>query len=205
MQNSDRENVTSTNIEGLDNVLMGGFLDQGFYLVQGDPGSGKTTLALQFVHGRLKAGRRCLYISLTESRRDLERTCRSHGWSLDGLELRDMTPGTPAFGDENQASVFHPADTELSEMMKTIAADVEGVRPEYVVFDGLSELRLLSGDPLRYRRQLLSIKDFFANQKVTALLLDDRTATFPDVQPESLVGGNIVLERSLPAYGRARR
>ena len=204
MQDSNRP-LTATNIDGLDNVLMGGLLEHGFYMVQGDPGAGKTTLALQFIHGQLKAGKRCLYVSLTESRADLERTCRSHGWSLEGLELRDLTPSLSVLGDGDHASVFHPADTELSEMMKTVASDVQRIRPEYVVFDGLSELRLLSGDPLRYRRQLLSIKEYLAGQKATALLLDDRTAAFPDTQPESLVGGNIVLERYLPAYGPARR
>jgi circadian clock protein KaiC len=200
-----RPGLIPTNIQGLDNVLLGGFLPNGFYLIQGDPGSGKTTLALQFIHGRLLAGDRCLYISLTESRRDLESTCRSHGWSLEGLELRDLAGPAATLGEQSQASVFHPADTELSDMTKVIAADVERVRPQYVVFDGLSELRLLSGDPLRYRRQLLSLKEFFSSKGVTALLLDDRSAGFADLQPESLVGGNIVLERILPAYGRARR
>lgn len=205
METAQREGLTPTNIEGLDNVLMGGFMKQGFYLIQGDPGSGKTTLALQFIHGRLLAGDRCLYISLTESRRDLESTCRSHGWSLQGLELRDFAFPPTTLGEDSHVSVFHPADTELSEMIKVVVGDVERVRPDYVIFDGLSELRLLSGDPLRYRRQLLSLKEFFATRGVTALLLDDRSAAFGDLQPESLVGGNIVLERYLPAYGRARR
>jgi circadian clock protein KaiC len=202
---SHREGLTPTNIQGLDNVLLGGFVKQGFYLIQGDPGSGKTTLALQFIYGRLLEGNRCLYVSLTESRRDLESTCRSHGWSLEGLELRDLARPSAALTEQSHVSVFHPADTELSEMTHVLVADVERVRPEFVVFDGLSELRLLSGDPLRYRRQLLSLKEFFASKGVTALLLDDRSAGFGDMQPESLVGGNIVLERFLPAYGRQRR
>jgi circadian clock protein KaiC len=191
-------------VTGLDNVLMGGFLKGGFYLVQGDPGSGKTTLALQFVQCQLRDKARCLYISLTESRHDLERTCRSHGWSLDGLELLDLTQ-TAASLNDNPSSIFHPADTELSETIKIIAEACDRVRPEHVVFDGLSEIRLLSGDPLRYRRQLLSLREFFAKSGATVLLLDDRSAKFEDIQPESLVGANVVLERHLPAYGRARR
>lgn len=191
-----------TNVEGLDNVLMGGYRREGFYLIQGDPGSGKTTLALQFIQGRLRAGERCMYVTLTESRADIESTCRAHGWVLDGLDLVDLTR---AMNDQTQASVFHPADTELSEMMKVVRSEAERVKPTSVVFDGLSELRLLSGDPLRYRRQLLAMKDYFAARHATVVLLDDRSAKFDDVQPESLVGGNILLERYLPGYGRARR
>lgn len=197
--------VTSTSIEGLDNILLGGFMRGGFYLVQGDPGSGKTTLALQFIHGRLRAGDRCLYVTLTESRRDLENTCSSHGWSLDGLELQDLTRPGDSLSDERSNSVFHPADTELSEITEALLAAVERVQPDYVVFDGLSELRLLSGEPLRYRRQLLSMKEYFAKKGTTVLLLDDRSSNFTNFQPESIVGGNIILERFLPEYGRARR
>jgi circadian clock protein KaiC len=197
--------IIPTGIEGLDNILMGGLLPDGFYLIQGDPGSGKTTLALQFIQNRVRAGDRCLYITLTESRRDLESTCRSHGWSLEGIEIRDLTRAAETLSDDSRALVFDPADTELTEITKLIASDIERVRPQYVVLDGMSELRLLSGDPLRYRRQLLSLKSFLAGKQATVLLLDDRSATFGEIQPESLVGGNIVLERFLPAYGRARR
>ncbi len=203
---SDRALITvSTGVEGLDAILFGGFIREGFCLVQGDPGSGKTTLALQFIQGRLRAGEKCLYITLTESRRDLENTCKSHGWSLDGLELQDLTRKTAVLPGQDPESVFHPADTELTEIMEAVLAEVERVKPAHVVFDGLSELRLLSGEPLRYRRQLLSLKEFFAQKKITVLLLDDRSSTFSDFKPESLVGENIVLERHMPAYGRARR
>jgi circadian clock protein KaiC len=194
----------STGDAGLDHVLRGGFLKAGFYLVQGDPGSGKTTLALQFMQRRLLENARCLYVSLTESRADIERTCRAHGWSLDGLALLDFTQRSASLND-NSSSVFDPADTELTETVQAIAAECERVRPDCVVFDGLSEIRLLAGDPLRYRRQLLSLKEFFASHNATVLLLDDRSAKFENIQPESLVGGNIVLERFMPAYGRARR
>ncbi len=195
----------TTGVEGLDNVLLGGFLVGGFYLVQGDPGSGKTTLALQFARGRVRAGERCLYVSLTESRDDLENACNSHGWSLEGLDLCDLTRSGADLESESRASVFHPADTELLDLSRRVVDAVERVDPRYVVFDGMAELRLLSSDALRYRRTLLSFKDLFAKRNVTTLLLDDRSAAFEGVQPESLVGGNITLERNMPAYGRARR
>jgi circadian clock protein KaiC len=205
MPADERPGIVPTGIAGLDNVLLGGFLHGGFYLVQGDPGSGKTTLALQFIQSRIRAGERCLYVSLTESRADLERACQSHGWSLDGIELSELTRSGSDLEIESRASVFHPADTELFDLTKRVLEDVERVNPECVVFDGLAELRLLSNDPLRYRRTLLSFKDLFARRNLTALLLDDRSGAFEGIQPESLVGGNIVLERYLPAYGRARR
>ena len=195
----------STGVPGLDHVLMGGFLREGFYLVQGDPGSGKTTLALQFVLGRMRAGERCLYITLTESRRDLESACRAHGWPLDGVELCDLTKSAANLSGEPESSVFHPSETELGETTQAILTAVDRAKPQNVVFDGLSEMRLLSGSPLVYRRQLLALKEFFAERKATVLLLDDRSSAFGEVQPESLVGGNVVLERTLPQYGRARR
>jgi circadian clock protein KaiC len=195
----------ATSISGLDDILLGGLLPSGFYLIQGDPGSGKTTIALQYAQARVRAGEKCLYISLTESWRDLENTCRAHGWTLEGVDLHDLTNAGVTPSAVVNDSVFHPADTELSEIVTSVTAAVERLRPDHVVFDGLSELRLLSGEPLRYRRQLLSLKEFFAKRGVTMLLLDDRTSGFADFQPESLVGGNIVLEKHYPAYGRARR
>jgi circadian clock protein KaiC len=194
-----------TGVPGLDHVLMGGFLREGFYLIQGDPGSGKTTVALQFILGRLQAGEPCLYISLTESRRDLENTTRSHGWSLDGVEVCDLTKSAANLAGEPESSVFHPSETELGETTHAIFAAVEKAKPRHVIFDGLSEMRLLSGHPLIYRRQLLALKEFFAERHATVLLLDDRSSPFGNVQPESLVGGNLVLDRTLPQYGRARR
>lgn len=201
----DEKQFVPTGVPGLDHVLMGGFLREGFYLVQGDPGSGKTTLALQYVLARKLARERCLYITLTESRRDLQSTCRSHGWSLDDLEVCDLTKSAANLAGEPESSVFHPSETELGETTQAVLAAIEKAKPQHVVFDGLSEMRLLSGSPLVYRRQLLALKEFFVERHATVLLLDDRSSQFGEIQPESLVGGNVVLERTLPQYGRARR
>lgn len=205
MKVAHEKQYVSTSVPGLDQVLRGGFLKEGFYLLQGDPGSGKTTVALQHALGRLAAGQRCLYITLTESRRDLENSCRSHGWSLESMEVCDLTRSAANLAGEPESSVFHPSETELGETTKAIFEAVERTKPEHVVFDGLSEMRLLAGNPLIYRRQLLALKDFFADKRATVLLLDDRSSPMGDLQPESLVGGCIVLERTLPHYGRARR
>ena len=200
----DRDRIP-TGVPGLDSVLLGGFVREGFYLLQGDPGSGKTTIALQFVRSRLAARESGLYISLTESRRDLENACRSHGWSLDAIAICDLTRSAANLTGEPESSVFHPSETELGETTQAIFAAVDAAKPRHVVFDGLSEMRLLAGSPLVYRRQLLAMKEFFAERGATVILLDDRSSPFGNVPPESLVGGNIVLERTLPEYGRARR
>jgi circadian clock protein KaiC len=207
MRNLNRKtrDYVPSGVTGLDYVLQGGLLRGGFYLLQADPGSGKTTVALQYVLGRLKANESCLYVTLTESRADLQDTCDSHGWSIDGLEVCDLTENAANLVGESRASVFHPSETELGETTKAILAAVEKSQPQHVIFDGLAELRLLSGDSLRYRRQLIALKHFFKQKNVTVLLLDDRSSGFDDIQPESLVGANIVMERFLPEYGKARR
>ncbi len=205
MSERRKRDYVPSGVPGFDHVLCGGFLREGFYLLQADPGSGKTTVALQYVLGRLKAGESSLYVTLTESRADLVDACASHGWSIDGLEICDLTENAAAMLGESRASIFHPSETDLGDTTNAILKEVERLNPRHVVFDGLAELRLLSGDSLRYRRQLLALKHFFKKKKITVLLLDDRSSSFADIQPESLVGANIVMERFLPEYGKARR
>ena len=195
----------STGVPGLDHILGGGFVRDGFYLLQGDPGSGKTTLALQYLLENGRKGERGLYITLTETRKDLQRACLSHGWSVDAIDISDLTRSEFNVTGESHYVVFHPSEVELGETTRQIIAEVDRVKPKHVVFDGLSELRLLAADSLRYRRQLLSLKHYFEQQRTTVLLLDDRTSPLGQVHPESLVGGSIVMEKYLPGYGGARR
>ena len=148
LQDADSEYI-STGILGLDHILGGGFLREGFYLLQGDPGSGKTTLAPPVPYvGAARNGERGLYITLTETRSDIERACRSHGWTLDAIEVSDMTRSDFNVSGESHYVVFHPSEVELGETTRQIIAEVERIKPRHVVFDGLSELRLLAADSL---------------------------------------------------------
>jgi circadian clock protein KaiC len=195
----------STGIAGLDNILMGGLIRGGFYLIQGDPGAGKTTMALQYALGRVAAGEKVLYVSLTETLDDLKNAAISHNWNLEGINICDLSRSAGNLAGQSEISVFHPSETELGETTQAIIAEVDKVKPDHIIFDGLSELRLLAGDPLRYRRQLLSLKGYFSDRAITVVALDDRTFQMGEIQPESLVGGNLILERILPDYGRSRR
>ena len=195
-----------TGVAGLDIILGGGFLAEGFYLLQGDPGSGKTTVALQFARECVAQGEKTLYISLSESRDDLTRAVLSHGWSLEGINLIDLSKEEYSAADPNQQNtLFHPADVELGRTTRTILSEIQRIKPGVLVFDGLSELRMLAGDSFTFRRQVLALKNYFEVQKITVLLLDDRTTRRDESPPETLVGGSILLEKSLPGYGGARR
>ncbi|MEY2413025.1 MAG: circadian clock protein KaiC [Acidobacteriaceae bacterium] len=190
---------------GLDDALLGGFPSGHFYLFEGDPGAGKTTLALQFLIEGVKSGEKVLYITLSESREDLLAVCRSHGFPSDGLEIFELLPSEEDLRPESQYTVFHPAEVELNDRMKTIVKEVERVKPDRLVVDALSELRMLSRDSLKYRRQILSMKDYLTDKTCTVLLLDDRTTRDDDLQLHSVVHGVIVMEKISRDYGDARR
>jgi circadian clock protein KaiC len=195
----------SSGIEGLDDILCGGFTPNRMYLCEGVPGSGKTTLGMQFLAAGARLGESVLYVTLSESEEELREIGKSHGWTLDGITVRELIPSERSLEPDDQYTVFHPSEVELTETTMHILQDVERLKPRRVVFDSLSELRLLAGNPLRYRRQILALKQFFAGRRCTVLLLDDLTATDRDLQVQSIAHGVLSLEQMVPEYGSDRR
>ena len=193
-----------TGVPGLDTILNGGLQAGTVYLVEGTPGTGKTTLALQFLLTGLKAGEPGLYITLSETAAELTSVAESHGWSLDGIEVFEIVSEDGLVPDPDQ-SVLHPAELELGETARAVMAKVDSVRPVRVVFDSLSDLRLLAQNPLRYRRQVLALKRFLTQRDCTVVLLDDRTSESPDLQLYTIAHGVILLEQLPLDYGAERR
>jgi circadian clock protein KaiC len=195
----------ATGSEGLDSVLDGGFPANRLYLIEGDPGTGKTTLALQFLLEGARRGEPVLYVTLSETKEELTAVADSHGWSLEGVTLHELVPPEESLKAEAQYTIFHPSEVELGETTRAVIGEVERIQPRRVVFDSLSEMRLLARDPLRYRRQILALKQFFAGRKSTVLLLDDRTSADADLQVQSIAHGVLMLEQLELDYGAERR
>ncbi len=197
--------LAATGIKGLDDVLRGGLVRNRLYLVEGVPGSGKTTLALQFLLEGVRLGEKALHVTLSETATELRATAASHGWSLDGIHIHEVIAPQEATPSEEQYTIFHPADVELNETTQQIVDEIERTNPARVVFDSLSEVRLLAGTALRYRRQILALKRYLAGRQTTVLLLDDLTATERDLQVQSIAHGVILLDQATPGYGGERR
>ena len=194
-----------TGIAGLDEVLRGGLERSRTFLLEGQPGTGKTTIALQFLIDGARAGERCLYITLSETEDELRSTAASHDFSLEGVHVYELIPPENLLDENQQQSLLYSSDLELSETAKRIFEIFEDVRPERVVLDSLSEIRLLAQSSLRYRRQILALKHYFAQSRATVLMLDDLTSDVNDKTVNSIAHGVVRLEELAPEYGAERR
>lgn len=196
---------SKTGINGLDYVLNGGLIPERLYLIEGDPGSGKTTLSLQYLLEGVRNAEKCLYITLSETKEELVAGAASHGWSLEGIEIIELIADEKDLELDEQVTMYHPSEVELTETTRKVLEAVERINPTRVVFDSLSEMRLLAQSSLRYRRQILALKQFFIGRNCTVLLLDDRTSEGSDLQLQSIAHGVITLEQLAPLYGASRR
>ncbi len=194
-----------TGIPGLDDILQGGIPSGQMYLIEGDPGTGKTTLAMQFMLEGSSQGGRSLYVTLSEPVSELKASAESHGWSLDSIEVVEFVPDEATLAPDGQYTVFHPSELELATTIQRLIAEIDRVKPERLVIDSLSELRLLASDSIRYRRQLLALKHYFSGRQTTVLLLDDRTTDRTDLQLQSIAHGVIRMEKLPRSYGVTRR
>jgi len=204
-QNNSSKTIISSGVPGLDNILAGGLTCHRLYLIEGQPGSGKTTLGLQFLIEGVRQGERVLYISLAENAVELRAVADSHGMPTDGIQIHEVIPSESMLDPKEQYSMFHPSEVELGTTTREILSAVEALKPHRVVLDSLSELQLLAGNALRYRRQVLAFKQFFASRACTVMLLDDRTAASPDLQVHSVAHAVITLEQAPKEYGADRR
>jgi circadian clock protein KaiC len=204
-QESDNPDRVSTGNAGLDNILGGGLDADRMYLYEGRPGAGKTTLALQFLLEGARRGERVLYITLSETERELQLVARRHGWDLAGVDVVELVPAETLLDQEHEITLLHPAELELGETTRLILERVSALNPSRVVIDSLSELRLLAQNSLRYRRQVLALKQFFANRNCTVVLLDDMTSQQNDLQLHSISHGVVMLEQMVIDYGAERR
>jgi circadian clock protein KaiC len=192
-------------VQGLDDILQGGLIRGRLYLLDGNPGAGKTTLALQYLLEGVRAGEKCLYVTLSETKEELAAGARSHDWSLEAVEILELVASEDELDGQAEITMYHPSEVELTRTTRQVLEAIERVRPDRMVLDSLSELRLLAQSSLRYRRQILALKQFFIGRKCTVLLLDDRTAEGPDAQLQSIAHGVISLDHRSPPYGKSRR
>jgi len=192
-------------VEGLDNILHGGLPRNRLYLIQGDPGVGKTTMAMQFLMAGAAKGEKGLYITLSETKEEIDMVAKSHGWNLENIELYELSSIEQQIRHDSESTFFHPSEVELSQTTDALIAQVTKLNPSRVVFDSLSEMRMLAETPLRYRRQILQLKQFFAGRNCTVLLLDDRSSGPGDLQVESIAHGVLAFQRTTPEYGISRR
>lgn len=193
-------------VEGLDNILNGGFRRGRVYLIEGSPGTGKTTIASQFLLDGAAKGEKCLYITLSETEAELRESATSHGWMLDDpVHVFELVPPESLLDEEQQQSLLYSSDLELGETTRRVFEAVEQIKPDRLVLDSLSEIRLLAQSSLRYRRQILALKHYFSRQNLTVMMLDDLTTDTYDKTVHSVAHGVIRLEELAPDYGGERR
>ncbi len=195
----------ATGVAGLDHILLGGLPSGQMYLLEGDPGTGKTTLSMQFIMQGIENGEKSLYVTLSEPRSELVASALSHGWDIEKLPIAEFVPAEALLAPEEQYTMFHPSEVELSDTIRRLTSLIDTERPSRVVIDSLSELRLLASDTMRYRRQLLALKQFFVGRDSTVLLLDDRTGNGSDMQLQSIAHGVLRLSKVQRSYGVTRR
>ena len=189
----------------MNEILLGGLPPGQMYLLEGDPGTGKTTVAMQFIMAGKAHGEKALYITLSEPRAELESSARSHGWDPGSIPIAEFVPEEASLAPDQQYTIFHPSEVELASTIQKLTAIIDQERPDRLVIDSLSELRLLADNVMRYRRQLLALKQFFAGRDTTVLLLDDRTTDGNDLQLQSIAHGVFRLEKIQRSYGSTRR
>lgn len=204
-QNKQTDTFISTGVPGLDAILCGGLTKDRLYLLEGDPGTGKTTMALQFLVEGARQGETVLYITLAENEVELRAVARSHGLSMEGITVHEIIAAESVLDPDEQYTVFHPSEVELGETNRHILSQIDRLSPSRVVLDSLSELQLLAGSALRYRRHVLALKQYFAKRACTALFLDDKTAVGGDQQVRSVAHGVISLQQQESGYGAERR
>ena len=197
--------LISTGIPGLDTILEGGVTPERLYLLEGLPGAGKTTMAMQFLREGVARGEAVLYVTLSETREELREVAESHGWDLEGIHVHELFPMGDQLDPDEQYTIFHPSEVELGKVTQDILSEVERLQPQRVVFDSLSEIRLLAGSLLRFRRQILALKQYFAGRQATVLLLDENYVVEQGLNSHTIVHGVISLNQHCPDFGGDRR
>lgn len=195
----------ATGVPGLDEILGGGLPADCVYLLEGVPGSGKTTISLQFLMEGVRRGETCLYVTLSETEEELRAVAASHGWSLEGIHIHEVNPGNGELDADAQYTMFHPSEVELGSTTRGILEEVDRLRPQRVVFDSLAEVRLLAGAVLRFRRQVLALKQYFNGRGATVLLIDEAQVAEQGMHVHTIVHGVMLLDQLRPEYGGDRR